>query len=64
MSDILIRIRDTIQTQINHVEAELERLAPYLTDEARTHLTLTLIDLEEQLDHVYALHQSSLRGVS
>lgn len=62
--DILIRIRDTIKTRINQVEADLDRLAPYLTDEARATLSLQLIDLEKQLDHIYHLHQTSLRGAS
>lgn len=66
--DILIRIRDTIQTRINQVEADLNRLAPYLTDDARRSLTLLLIDLEEQMDYVYELHQTtvhnSLKGVT
>lgn len=59
---ILIRIRDTIMHRINQVEAELERLTPYLTDHARTSLIQQLLDLEQQLDHIYHLHQSSLRG--
>lgn len=62
--DILIRIRDTIQHRINQIETDLERLAPYLTSDAQTTLIQQLLDLEEQLDHIYRLHQSSLRGAS
>lgn len=61
-ADILARIAATILHRLNEVEAELQRLALYLTDEARMSLSLQLIDLEEQLDYVYELHQTSLRS--
>lgn len=63
-ADILARIAVTILHRLNEVENELQRLALYLTDDARRTLSLQIIDLEKQLAYVDTLQQNTVAGAS